>query len=343
MLATLWDERRLILGGSLLAAVAVLLVSLLFPRYYRSSATILPELDKNKFAGLAQLQGLANLAGLSAGTTDLSRLYPAIATSDAVLRSVILQRYRTVAFTDSVDLIRYFALDEESDEKNMYEALKSVRNLLGVANDTKTNIVTLWVEMREPQLAADVLNAAIRQVDAFMRLKRTTSASEQARWIGDRLAQVEPELRQSEEALRDFREKNRRVSDSPDLLLRQERLIREVTIRSTIAVELKKQLELAKIEEIRNVPIVNVLDAGSPPFERNAHTTGSTRWWRSPLLWGFWESTCCGAGTTRGRRKPCGGALSATERVCAHEEGTYHGDHRTGRLLPGGAAAREGI
>jgi uncharacterized protein involved in exopolysaccharide biosynthesis len=268
MLEALWAERRLILGGSLLAAVVVLLVSLLFPRFYRSSATILPELDKNKFAGMAQLQGLANLAGLTSGSTDLSRLYPAIATSDAVLRSVILQRYRTAAFADSVDLIRYFGLDEGSDERNMYEALKSVRNLLGVSNDTKTSIVTLWVEMREPQLAADVLNAVIRQVDAFMRLKRTTSASEQARWIGERLAQVEPELRQAEEALRDFREKNRRVSDSPDLLLRQERFIREVTIRSTIAVELKKQLELAKIEEIRNVPIVNVLDAGIAPVRK---------------------------------------------------------------------------
>jgi uncharacterized protein involved in exopolysaccharide biosynthesis len=268
MLEALWVERRLILGGSLLAAVVVLLVSLLFPRFYRSTATILPELDKNKFAGMAQLQGLANLAGLTAGSTDLSRLYPAIATSDVVLRSVILQRYRTAAFTDSVDLIRYFGLDEGSDEKNMYEALKRIRNLLGVSNDTKTSIVTLWVEMREPQLAADVLNAVIRQVDAFMRLKRTTSASEQARWIGERLAQVEPELRQAEEALRDFREKNRRVSDSPDLLLRQERLIREVTIRSTIAVELKKQLELAKIEEIRNVPIVNVLDAGVAPVRK---------------------------------------------------------------------------
>ena len=88
MLATLWDERRLILGGSLLAAVAVLLVSLLFPRYYRSSATILPELDKNKFAGLAQLQGLANLAGLSAGTTDsrgsIRRSRPAMPSSAAL-------------------------------------------------------------------------------------------------------------------------------------------------------------------------------------------------------------------------------------------------------------------
>lgn len=269
VLALLWNGRRQLLAGAFGVAVLTLVISLLlFPRYYRSTATILPDLEKNKFASLGQLQGLANLAGLTTGTTDLSRLYPAIAASDAVLRSVILQRYRTTAFSDSVDLIRYFKLDEGSEEKNMDEALKTLRGLLSVSNDAKTGIVTLWVEMREPQLAADVLNAIIGQVDAFMRLKRTTSASEQAKWIAERLGQVEPELRGAEEALKDFREKNRRVSDSPELLLRQERLIREVTVKSTITVELKKQLELAKIEEIRNVPIVNVLDAGIAPVKK---------------------------------------------------------------------------
>jgi uncharacterized protein involved in exopolysaccharide biosynthesis len=269
ILATLWGARRLFLGGSFLVAVLVLLVSLLLlPRYYRSTATILPELDKNKFASMGQLQGLANLAGLTTGTTDLSRLYPAIAGSDAVLRSVILRRYRTSSTSDSVDLIRYFKLDEGSAEKDLHEALKTLRDLMGVSNDAKTNIVSLWVEMREPQLAADVLNSVIGHVDAFMRLKRTTSASEQAKWIGERLSQVEPELKAAEEALKDFREKNRRVSDSPELLLRQERLIREITVKSTITVELKKQWELARIEEIRNVPIVNVLDAGIAPVKK---------------------------------------------------------------------------
>ena len=46
----------------------------------------------------------------------------------------------------------------------------------------------------------------------------------------------------------------------------------------------------------------------------------------------FWESTCCGARTTRGRRKPCGEARRPPN-GCAHEKGTDHGDHRTGWLV----------
>jgi uncharacterized protein involved in exopolysaccharide biosynthesis len=53
------------------------------------------------------------------------------------------------------------------------------------------------------------------------------------------------------------------VLDSPQLLLEQERLIREVQINSTLYTELKKQFEIVKIEEIKNIPIINIMDAGS--------------------------------------------------------------------------------
>jgi uncharacterized protein involved in exopolysaccharide biosynthesis len=52
------------------------------------------------------------------------------------------------------------------------------------------------------------------------------------------------------------------VSSSPQLLLDQERLMREVQINTVMYTELKKQYELAKIEEIRTTPIINVMDYG---------------------------------------------------------------------------------
>jgi uncharacterized protein involved in exopolysaccharide biosynthesis len=75
-------------------------------------------------------------------------------------------------------------------------------------------------------------------------------------------------LRTAEENLRSFREKNRRLLDSPQLLLEQERYGREVQMKSTVLIELIKQLELAKIEEIRNIAIVNVLDPARPPVRK---------------------------------------------------------------------------
>jgi len=69
--------------------------------------------------------------------------------------------------------------------------------------------------------------------------------------------------------LKEFRERNRRIMDSPQLMLEQERLARDVQINSTVFIELKKQLEVAKIEEIKNIPIINVLDPARPPVRRS--------------------------------------------------------------------------
>lgn len=68
--------------------------------------------------------------------------------------------------------------------------------------------------------------------------------------------------------MKEFREKNRRVGDSPQLLLEQERFVREVAINSTIYVELKKQYEVIKIEEIKNIPVINVMDKARAQVDR---------------------------------------------------------------------------
>jgi uncharacterized protein involved in exopolysaccharide biosynthesis len=108
----------------------------------------------------------------------------------------------------------------------------------------------------------------VAETDKFLREKKTTNASEQRKWIEQRLTQVEVELRSAEESLKNFRERNRRVGDSPQLLLEQERFMRDVQVKSTMFIELKKQAELAKIEEIKNITLVNVLDEARAPVKK---------------------------------------------------------------------------
>jgi uncharacterized protein involved in exopolysaccharide biosynthesis len=167
-----------------------------------------------------------------------------------------------------VNLITFLDIEEGTPAKDMERALKEMRGLITTAYDTKTSTVIVTLELEEQQLAADVLNAIVAEVDKFMRLKRINTATEQVRWINARLTDVEKELRQSEENLKVFMERNRRVMDSPQLTLEQQRLLREVTVKSTIVIELKKQYELAKIDEIKNISVVNILDPARPPVKK---------------------------------------------------------------------------
>ncbi|MGA9115271.1 MAG: Wzz/FepE/Etk N-terminal domain-containing protein, partial [Bacteroidota bacterium] len=259
-------KRILIL--SLAAAAVTLGVNFLLPVYYQATTTLLPETEKGKLSALEQFADVAQLAGVKMPGSEVSRLYPIIVRSETILRAVIARTYRSERFAGPVDLIRYFELEEDTPEEEMDEALRTIDRLLGTVHESRSGLVEVTLEMREPGVAADVLNAIVEELDSFMRLKRISNATEQRKWIGVRLTEVEAELREAEERLKKFREENRRVLDSPQLMLEEGRRLREVQVKSTIFVELQKQSELARIDEIKNITIVNVLDAARPPVRK---------------------------------------------------------------------------
>lgn len=264
----IWASRKRIALITISVSLLTLGVNFLIPKYYKANAVILPETEKNKLSSLGSLTNLASLAGVSLPSGDISRLYPVILSSETVLTSILERKYLTDRFKDSVDLIQYMKLDEGSPEKNLDKGIRILRDLLVVNYDFKTNVVTASVVMPEPNLAADVMNAALHELDLFLRMQKSTSATEQRKWIESRLVQVNAELRSAEDALKVFREKNRRVSDSPELMLVQERLMREVQVKGAIDVELLKQAEIAKIDEIKQVSTINILDAARPPVRK---------------------------------------------------------------------------
>lgn len=265
----IWVERKRVLVISVVVALVVLGVNFVLPKSFKAVATLLPEADKGKLGLTNQFAGLASLAGVNLASGDISRLYPMILTSESVLTGVIQRKYATERFKDSVTLIQYFEIDDEPPAKSLDEALNTLKGLMAVSFDIKTSVVSVSLEMREPQLAADVLNSALHELDAFLKEKKSNTATEQRKWIESRLVQVNSELRRAEEVFKNFREKNRRVTDSPELMLEQERLSRDVQVKSTIDVELLKQAELAKIEEIKQISTISVLDEGRAPLKKS--------------------------------------------------------------------------
>ena len=287
----LWGSRKLI--GIITASItaAVIIISFALSPYYRSTVVILPESNQSKFGGIGGLSDLASLAGVNVGgEVSPTKLYPTIVLSEAVLKNIIYRKYRTESFPDSANLIQIWGIDEEKPQLAYEKAVKELREELDVSLETKTSVLTISVLTKEPQLSADIVNALAHELDVFSRTKRTSNASEQRKWIEGRLQEVNADLAHSENTLKDFRENNRRVSDSPQLLLEQERLLREVQINSTIFTELKKQYEIAKIEEIKNIPIVNVMDAGRPAALKEKPKKGII------IVSSFFAALCAGIG-----------------------------------------------
>ena len=270
---TLWSGRKkfIYFNGAVLIVTLAILIFLVKP-YYTSSVTILPDYG-SKETTLSQLSGLASLAGVSVGQGAPTDVYQNLLTSEAVLAPVIYAKYKTEKFPDSVNLIQYFKIKPDKNvppdlqRRLMFlTAFKTLsKGLLTTEVDRLTKILTVTVKMPEAQLSADVVNNIVTSLDNYIRTKRKSYATDQLLYIERRMGQVKDSLTTAEDKLRDFREQNRMVVQSPELMLVQSRLSRNVEILGAVFLELSKQYELAKIDEIKDTPIVNVRDYAKNP------------------------------------------------------------------------------
>ena len=64
-------------------------------------------------------------------------------------------------------------------------------------------------------------------------------------------------------------DRNRRIENSPGLLLEKQRLTREVTVMTGVFTSLKQQLETSKIDEVKESNYVIVLDPPKQPLQRS--------------------------------------------------------------------------
>lgn len=271
----IFNKKKTILTFNLVVLIlSVVFLFFIKKPYYNATVSILPEYG-SKSGLMNQLSGLAAIAGINVGEAAPTEIYQNLIKSEQVISNVIYAKYKTEKFRDSVNLIQYFEIqsDESNPElKNRKEFLSLYDLLTGQKLSTEidrlTKILSVSVEMPEPQLAADVANKITESLDLYIRTQRKSFATEQIYYLEKRIKEVSDSLISAEEALKRFREQNRIVSQSPALLLEQGRLMRNVEILQTVYIELNKQIELAKIEQIRDAPVLNIKEYAKNPVQK---------------------------------------------------------------------------
>jgi uncharacterized protein involved in exopolysaccharide biosynthesis len=273
-LINIWVLRKKIIIFNLIVLLLVTAYLMLFAKpFYISSVTILPDYG-SKESSLGQLGSLASLAGVSVGSGSPTEIYKNLITSESVLAPVIYSKYKTENFSDSVDLIQYFKIKPDKSlpinlqERDMfikeYESLTKGNLISDV--DKMTKILTISVKMPEAQLSADIINKIAESLDIYIRTKRKSYASTQREYIEKRLMQVKDSLNVAENKVMYFNEHNKIVTQSPELFLEQGRLTRNMEIMNTVFLELSKQLEIAKIDEIKDTPVLNIKELAKNPI-----------------------------------------------------------------------------
>ena len=116
-------------------------------------------------------------------------------------------------------------------------------------------------------------------VHTFDLTTRQTQAGAERRFSGERLAELTGELRDAEDTLKSFLIENRVFSNSPALQFEHDRLQRAVTMRQELVTSLAQAYERARIEEVRNTPVITLIDPPvSLPFAIPSDVSSFSCW-----------------------------------------------------------------
>jgi uncharacterized protein involved in exopolysaccharide biosynthesis len=270
LLAVLARRRRAIALVVAAAVAAGIVLCLVLPRQFRAETTILPSLrvaSDSDAASVAALRSAAGAMGVSVGVgaQDPSVLFPQVLRSRTLAERVLLREY-PVRGGGTRRLLDALGKAGSDSSLRLDAAVRRWRGrVLRLRLDAKSGVTAVSVELQDAALSAAVANACVEELDRFNREVKNAQAGKQVDFISNRLVEVEQQLAAAEDALKQFREQNRQLSGSPQLLLQEARLARDVQLNEQLFLTLKTQLEVARIEEVKNVPLVVVLDRATPP------------------------------------------------------------------------------
>ena len=81
----------------------------------------------------------------------------------------------------------------------------------------------------------------------------------------------------AEERFRSFKEKNISSGATPKIVLEGSRLSRNVDLMQNVYVDLTRQLELVKLDEVKDVPILNIQELAGNPVIKTGPSVQSGR------------------------------------------------------------------
>lgn len=257
---------RLLVAGPALFGLITLGWSVLAGGSYTAYSSFMPQAATG--SALAQYADLAAQLGMRiprSATGESSDFYARLVTTPALLESAANTRYvfaTDEAMTDTVagTLFDIFDVDGDTYEERLIRMLDVLEERVGVNVDARTGVISVQTTTPWPELSTALNRRLLELVEEFNLNTRQSRAAAERRFIEERIASVRADLEDAEEELQAFLERNRTYSASPQLAFQESRLQRRVDLYQQIYISLAQALENARIEEVRNTPVITVID-----------------------------------------------------------------------------------
>tara|TARA_Y100000389_G_scaffold192876_1_gene220888 strand:- start:841 stop:1863 length:1023 start_codon:yes stop_codon:yes gene_type:complete len=157
---------------------------------------------------------------------------------------------------------RHFRLADnlsQEDKKFLY-AKEVFLNSITYSEDKKTSLHKITISVSQyPSLSQQIAESAFKSIIAYSTEVTNIKGKEKRKFIEGRLLSVKADLEGAENQMQTFLQKNKDLN-SPLLLLKKDRIERNINLYTQLYLSLSDQLELAKIDEKDFTSSVFLLD-----------------------------------------------------------------------------------
>ncbi len=247
----IWQGKWFIMGFTFLATLAAVLYSLfVLPVIYRSEAVLLPTEQQGTGSPLSGLVGSLLPLNLAGGSSKSNQILAFLNSRD--LQQRLIEKYNLLAHynPDLWDAENQRWLTEDPSEKpSVVKAIQTglISGVFSVSQNRDTSLISIAWEDEDPAFAASMVERVIAELRHFLDNEYETDAKREREFIEKQLAGATEILEHWEQQV-------------PTHELTLARILRERATAQAIYTELRKQLELAKISEAKEVISFKVLD-----------------------------------------------------------------------------------
>lgn len=274
LILILWKNKYVVIICMFLATIAGIIHALISTEIFSTSANFIVKTGgKGGGGSLGQLAALAGVNIGSSGNVDPSDYIDKIIQDKDFIAKLLERKW----FFKSETLLIEQILDIKPDTTisnweyvyfmNKVEKIRT-GNFLSIRKDAKTGLLTLTTNAPDPQLAYDLNAFTLDYISDYIRNSIKTQAKEKRIFIVERIRESKLSLEKSEDALARFRGSNV-MSSSPQIILEEARLLRQATMNQEIYIQFQKQYELARIEELDDQTLIQVIKGAEVPVLRS--------------------------------------------------------------------------
>ena len=253
--------------AAFVVGTAAAAVTALTPRRYSAGFAMVPQVSD---AGNSGLSSIASQLGVNLGTIDLTQsplFYSELLGSKAFMIALAGTAFRVESRSELRDTLLYDWLDSPGVTPSQRRERGStlLRDRVAISASPRSGIVRFTVAVNDSALARQIAARALWQIDSFnLRIKQSQARAERV-FLEQRSDSLGRLLRQAEEALVIFDDRNRAAVLSPALRIERERISREARVLEGVYQLVRQQLERTRMDEVRNTPVVTVIEEVRSP------------------------------------------------------------------------------